>query len=698
MGTHNGSVDFVGDNPLLQLGQAGVHLPFATVLPEHVQPAMHALMAEAKRVLTTIAGSDEPPTWGSVYEALEQSTESLSLAFAIVTHLEAVRTTPELRREFNAVKPEVSAFFASISLDEALFARLKQYAATDEAQRLPKEEARALATTLDEFRRQGAHLDAERKQQLEAMTRELAICTSKFAQNVLDDTSVWTKLVDDEADLAGLPDTAMRLAKAEAQRRNQTGWLLTLHAPSFIPALTYLDSAPLREEIYRAYYARASAGDRDNSRLIIDILGLRRRQAKLLGYNSFADYVLEPRMAKTAENARKFVRELTERTQVAFTRETEALFAFRQELEGDEAPPLQPWDVAYYAEKMRKARYDFDEEALRPYFEVRRVVDGLFSIAQKLFGIDIVETSELPIWHADVRAFAVREVNKTLGYFYVDLHPRDDKRAGAWMHGLSSGIVREGYLDRPHIGLFAANVSRPVDGQPALLSHREVETLFHEFGHLLHHLLSRVAVRGQAGTRVAWDFVELPSQLLENWCWSKDALDLFARHHETNEPIPKDLFDKMHKARTFRSASAMMRQLGFAEVDLALHMDFEPSTGEEAVNALARYTCAILEQFSPTPLYEGWAFINGFTHLFAAAVAYASGYYSYKWAEVLDADVFTQFAPQILSSKVGGAFRTEILEKGDSAPPDVLFRSFMGRDPDMDALLVRSGLLTAEES
>ena len=483
--------------------------------------------------------------------------------------------------------------------------------------------------------------------------------------------------------------------------------------------------------MYRAYYARASGGERDNAALISKILLLRQRQARLLGYDNFVDYVLEPRMAKNAETARKFVRDLTERTRPAFERENLELEEFRRSLEGPSATPLAPWDVAYYAEKLRKARFDFDEEVLRPYFEVGRVIRGLFDVAQRLFGVQIVEAPELSGWHPEVRAFSVVEGDDQLGYFYVDLHPRDDKRGGAWMQGLRSGVLRDGQLDRPHLGLFAANLTASVEGRPALLTHREVQTLFHEFGHLLHHMLSRVEVRNQAGTRVAWDFVELPSQFMENWCWSREALDVFARHHETGAPIPEPLFEKMQAARTFRAATAMMRQLGFAEVDLALHLDFDPTHGEaqprsdstsgrSSSGALARadsgtalgravarqgsapdesdpadpvaFAQEVLERFSVTPYYDGWGFINGFTHLFASATGYAAGYYSYKWAEVLDADAFSRFEDDVFDPTAGAAFRREILERGDSEAPDVLYRDFMGRGPRLDGLLARSGL------
>lgn len=700
------------ENPLLDLLDTKDGLPFDRIGSEHVEPGLRTLLADAKARIEAISKATEPPDWDGVYGALEAATRPLEVAYGVVGHLESVKTTPELRAAYNAVKPDVSAFFATIPLDEGLFARLTQLAEAMGLEGVASDapssgRARALTLTLDDFRRHGAALPSADKQRLEALSRELAAYTAKFGQNVVDATSAWSLLVTDERRLAGLPESAKRAARAAAeQRRAQAGaeggsesegegagWLFTLHAPSMIPALMYLEDAGLREEIYRAYYARASEPPIDNGELITKILEVRERQARLLGYESFADLVLEPRMARTSEQARRFVRDLTERCRPAFEREKAELAAFHREVAGDDAPPLRPWDVGYYAERMRRARFDFDEEALRPYFEVTRVVQGLFEVAERLYGVRIEPDDRLPGWHPDVRAFTVRDGAETLGSFYVDLYPREDKRGGAWMHGLVSGVLTEtGSLDRAHLGLFAANITPPIEGAPALLTHDEVQTLFHEFGHLLHHLLSRVHLHGQAGTRVAWDFVELPSQIMENWCWSREALDLFARHHETGAPIPDDLFEKMQRTRTFRAATAMMRQLGFAEVDLALHLDFDLTAGESPTVFARR----ILERFAPVEYYDGWAFLNGFSHLFASATGYAAGYYSYKWAEVLDADAFTRFlAAGVFDPEIGRAFRREILEKGDSEAPEVLFSRFMGREPRIDALLERNGLLRA---
>ena len=664
-------------------------MPFDTIRAEHVEPGLRAGIERAGATLDAVSSGSAPPTWATVFEPLEAATDALSVAASVVAHLESVRTTPELREAYNRTKPDLSAFFAAIPLDERLHGRLKALAQSEEAGRFRPDQARALERTLDEFRRHGAELGPEPKARLQAVARALATETAAFGQNVLDATAEWSMTIEDEGRLAGLPDTARAGARAAARDQGEAGYVLTLHAPSYLPAMTYLEDAGLRETLYRAQNGRATGGERDNEARIRAILELRREQAHLLGYRSFADLVLEPRMAKSAEVARGFVRDLESRVRPAFEAETAELRAARAE-QGD-GGPLRPWDVAFLAERIRKARFAFDDEALRPYFPLPTVVRGLFTIAERLYGVRIEPTDGLPRWHDEVQAFRVREDDRVLGEFYVDLHPRSDKRGGAWMHGLRSGVVDAGSLDRPHLGLFAANLTRGVDGAPALLTHDEVQTLFHEFGHLLHHLLSEVRIRSQAGTRVAWDFVELPSQIMENWCWNREALDLFARHHETGQALPDELFSAMLRARTFRAASAMMRQLGFAEVDLELHTDFDPEGSASPVE----HARAVLERFSPAPYYEGWGFLNGFTHLFSGAVGYAAGYYSYKWAEVLDADAFERFEEEgVLSREVGRSFREAVLSRGDADSPEVAFERFRGRPPRLDALLRRAGLPT----
>jgi oligopeptidase A len=685
----------LADNPLLSLTDP---LPFDRIRGEHVEPAVTALLAEARARLDALAASGErgeARTYDNTLGALEAIGERLELALGVVGHLEAVETTPALRAAYNAVQPEVSTFYSSLSLSAGVWAALKAYAATPEAAALTGTRRRFLDKTIADFRRNGADLDPAGKTRLAAVDVELATLTLRYAQNVLDATNAFELVVTDEARLAGLPEQAVAAARESAAQKGVTGWRFTLQAPSYTPVLTYLDDASIREKLYRAFTSRGSAdGPLDNRPIVARVLELRREKAALLGFPTFADLVLEDRMAKTGSAARKFVGVLHTETLPFFARENEALHAFRRELEGPEAPELAPWDVGYYAEKMRRARFDFDEEALRPYFPVERVLQGLFEIAHRLYGVRVEPWEGAPVWHPSVKTFVLREPDGTASAaFYVDVAPRESKRDGAWMQGLHTAVPvgpsSLGGFPR-HLEVLAGNVTPPLEGRPALLSHREVETMFHEFGHLMHHAASRVAVRSLAGTSVAWDFVELPSQIMENWCWEREALDLFARHWQTGETVPEELLARMRAARTFRAANAMMRQLGFAEVDLAMHMEARPAEHASDV----AWSRTILQRFSAARMPDDHAMIAAFPHIFGSPVGYAAGYYSYKWAEVLDADAFSRFKREgLFNPAVGTAFRGGILALGDSADPMELYRGFMGREPTIQALLERDGLV-----
>ncbi len=682
--SHNGE-----PNPLLDIN---FQIPFDRIRTEYVEPAVSQLLADAQTRLEAIAQQTEPRTFENTMRPLDQMTERLDFAMSVVKHLEHVVTSPELRAAYNAVQPLVSAFESSIPLNEGLWKAVQQYAATDEAKALTGTRKRFLTKTIDAFRRHGAELDAAGKARLEALDVELSKVTTKFAENVLDSTNEFHLVIGDERKLAGLPRTAIAAARASAEAKGVKGWRFTLQGPSYLALMTYLDDAEIRRQVYHAYSTRATSGDHDNRRILSRILELRGEKAKLLGFGNFADLVLEDRMAHSGERAQKFLAELKEKTEARFHEENEELAAFRRRLEGPGAAPLQAWDIAYYAEKQRAALYDFDEEALRPYFPLARVIEGLFATVERLYGIRVAEQPGAPVWHPDVKHYAIYDNDGSLlGAFYADWYPRETKRGGAWMDVFITGLPsKDGF--KPHLGLMCGNLTPPVEDRPALLTHREVETIFHEFGHLLHHCLSRVELRTLAGTSVAWDFVELPSQIMENWCWERQALDLFARHYKTAEPIPEALFQKMKRARNFRRANAQMRQLGFGFVDLALHIDYSPARDGDVME----YARRIFQQFSPAQLPPDHAVIAGFTHLFANPVGYGAGYYSYKWAEVLDADAFTRFREGgIFSRDIGMEFRDKILARGDSEDPAELYRTFMGRDPELNALLERSGLLTA---
>jgi oligopeptidase A len=679
-------------NPLFAIG---FEVPFHEIRADHVVPAIEGLLTAARARIDAIAAPVPERTYENTLAALEDATEELELAVTIVDHLESVCSEPALREAHNRVQPEVGAFFASIPLHPGVWTALKQLAASDDARTLAGVKRRFLDKTVDDFKRHGADLAPAGKQRLEEISRELTELTNKFSQNLLDSTAEWELIVDDDAKLAGLPDSAREQARASAEKKGKSGHRFTLQAPSVIAVMTYLDDASIREQVYRAYNRRAVDDVRDNRTLINRILELRREKAVLLGYRDFADLILHDRMAKDGDAAARFVADLESKTRAAFEREKRELVEFRRRLEGPTAPDLAAWDVGYYAEKQRKALFDFDEEELRPYFPGDCVLRGLFETTERLYGIRVEEDREMPRWHGDVRCYRITENGTLLGAFYADLYPRDEKRGGAWMNGLitggPAGDRRDGAF-KPHLGLICSNITPPVGDKPALLTHDEVSTLFHEFGHLLHHMLSRVEVRSLGGTHVAWDFVELPSQIMENWCWEREALDLFARHYETGETISAALFEKMRRARTYREASAMMRQLSFAAVDLKLHREYDPARDGDVI----AYSNGILQRYSTTQLPNDYAFLTSFGHLFSSPTGYAAGYYSYKWAEVLDADAFTSFQREgVFNTATGRSFRDAILSRGDSEEPMNLYKRFMGREPSVDPLLVRAGLLTA---
>ncbi len=674
------------NNPLLA-GHSPIH--FDRVRAEHVEPAIQSLLDEMKTRLAAISSESTPRTYDNILLKLDEFTEPLDFAMSVVRHLESVCTYPEFRAAYNSIQAPVSQFYSSIPLNAELWGAVKQVESSTNPDELAPVHRRFLRKTVSGFRRAGADLDPVGKKRLEEIDVALTEVTNKFAQNVLDATNAFELMITDPAQLAGLPESALSAARESARSKGREGWRLTLQAPSYIASMTYLDNRSLRQDLWEASNKRATSGELDNRQLIGRILELRREKARLLGYRDFADLVLEERMAHTGAEAQAFLDDLYRKTQPHFERENASLATLGAELGYSS---IEPWDVSYLAEKQRRALYDFDEEQLRPYFELDRVVAGMFEIFSRILGIKVIEEFGVPAWDPAVKYYRVEDASsgKLLGGFYTDWFPRENKRGGAWMDSLITGNPDQG---RPHVGLICGNLTPPVADTPALLTHREVETIFHEFGHLLHHILSRVPVRTLAGTNVPWDFVELPSQIMENWAMEQDALRLFARHYQTGEAIPDELFQKMKPARTFRTANLQMRQLGFGMVDLKLHREFDPQKGRDPVS----FAREILAKFSPASLPADYGMIASFTHLFASPVAYGAGYYSYKWAEVLDADAFTRFRREgIFSAETGHDYRRHILERGDSEDPAQLYRSFMGRDPDSNALLERLGL--AEEA
>lgn len=673
-------------NPLLDIK---FQIPFDEIRAEHVEPAIDELLRDAQERLDELTADPAPRTFANTLERLDRLTERLEFAMQVTRNLEALATTPELRAANNAVQPKVSAFYSSLPLNEPLWRAVQAYSHTGEAKSLTGVRKRYLEKTIDNFRRHGAELDAAGKQRIAEIDVELTKLTIRFSENVLDSTNQFELVIKDQAQLAGLPESALAMARASAAAKGleAPSWRFTLQGPSYLAVMTYLDDAGTRRQVYEAFVNRATEEKHDNLPVLKRILELRREKANLLGYRDFADLVLEDRMAHTGSRAQEFLGDLEQKTRAHADRESAELEAFAGR------SGLEPWDVAYYAEKQRAALYDFDEEALRPYFPLESVVNGMYEIVHRLYDIRVVEKTGVPAWDPQVKYYEIYDDRfGMLGAFYADWFPRENKRSGAWMDVLITGDVAPGRQE-PHAALICGNLTPPVEGRPSLLTHREVQTIFHEFGHLLHHCLSRVELRGLAGVNVAWDFVELPSQIMENWTWEREALDLFARHYQSAVPIPADLFEKMRAARNFRAANGQMRQLGFAIADLALHREYS----EERDGDLLAYVRAIFQRFSPAPLPGRYGMICSFTHLFASPVGYGAGYYSYKWSEVLDADAFTRFRDcGIFSRDVGTQFRENILARGDSEDPADLYRKFMGRDPDPNALLQRSGLLVTQ--
>lgn len=673
-------------NPLLS---DAFEIPFDRITPEHIEPGIQACIDDARGRLDAIATQPGPPTWANTLAAFDTATRRLDRAWTVVNHLRSVVQTPALVEAVEAMTPAVTDLYTGIALDDALWRTINAYAASTEAKQLTGARARFLMKVVADFKRHGADLPADKKARLREIGVELAQLGNRFGDHVMTTAGqIHIDLTEPES-VAGIPEGILAHARKLAADAGGTGWRFTLSPPVITAVLTHAEQAGLRKHVWQAWNSRGIHPERHNGPIIERMLALRREHATLLGFADVADLILDDRMAKTGAKAKAFLDDLEARTRAAFQAETRELTHFRASVDGRRA--LDAWDVSFFADKLRKQRHDLDEEALRPYFELEHVLQGMFELVHRLYGITVVATS-LPTWHDDVRTYAVTDADGThLGSFYADLFPRPNKRAGAWMNDLLTGEPRANGQRGPHLGLICANLTPPSDDHPALLTHREVETLFHEFGHLLHHLLSEVPIRSLSGTSVAWDFVELPSQIMENWCWEQDSLALIARHHKTGEPLPADLYERLVGARTFRAASAMMRQLGFGQLDLYLHRDLDPAAGADVL-AVSR---ALLARYSPAP-HPDDAMVTSFLHLFSSPVGYAAGYYSYKWAEVLDADAFSRFKQEgIFSRSTGQAFRDHVLSQGDAADPSELIERFLGRPPRLEPLLERAGLTAA---
>ncbi|MES9812967.1 MAG: oligopeptidase A [Candidatus Thiodiazotropha sp.] len=662
---------------------------FSSITPDMVEPAMDQLLQENRQTIQQLLGSRQEYTWKNLVEPLEKAEDRLSRTWSPVSHMNSVVNNDELRAAYNAVLPKLSEYATEVGQNGQLYNAYKQVAGKaglDRAQR------KLLQNALLDFHLSGVDLEEDKKQRFKEISQELSQLTTRFEENLLDATNAWSKLVTDESVLQGLPESALALARQTAAQRDQEGWLLTLEYPSYLPVMTYADDRQLRREVYEAFATRASdqgphAGQWDNTEAMERILELRHEQAGLLGFSNFADRSLAKKMARSSDEVIAFLTDLAERSRTQAENELDELREFASETYGFD--DLQAWDIGYYAEKLRQDRHNISQEELKPYFPETRVLPGMFAVVERLYGIRIEETRGIDTWHPDVRFFEIRDSHDHLrGQFYLDLYARPKKRGGAWMDECATRFFTD-TMDQIPVAYLTCNFSPPVDGKPSLFTHDEVLTLFHEFGHGLHHLLTTVDYPAVAGINgVAWDAVELPSQFMENWCWEKAALDLISGHVDTGDPIPDELYRRMYRAKNFQSAMQMVRQLEFALFDFRIHREYDPRRGGRIYEILqeVRQQVAVI-----TP--PAWnRFAHGFSHIFAGG--YAAGYYSYKWAEVLSADAFSLFEERgIFNADTGQAFLQEVLQQGGSRDAMELFVAFRGREPEIEPLLRHSGIL-----
>lgn len=675
-------------NPLLTPADLPSH---AAIRPEHVEPAIAHLLAANRAEIERLLAANAAYTWDNLVRPLEELEDRLNKAWSPVNHLHSVLDSESLRAAYNACLPKLSAYHTELGQHEGLYRAYQQIAEGPEYARLDSAQRKVIDDALRDFRLSGIALPPEQRDRYKAIQQELAQLSAKFSENVLDATQAWTRHLTDEAQLAGLPESARALARQTARQRELDGWLLTLELPSYLPVLNYADDRELRRETYAAYCTRASdrgphAGQWDNGPVMERILALRHELARLLGFQDFTEYSLATKMADSPGQVLDFLDDLARRAKPRAQRELDELRAFAREQFGMEE--LEAWDIGYYSEKLRQHRYQLSQEELRPYFPISRVLPGLFAVAERLFGIAIRPLEGVETWHPDVRVYEIVDSAGTRrGRFYLDLYARPHKRGGAWMDGCLARR-RLGDAVRLPAAYLVCNFTPPVGHDPALLTHGEVLTMFHEFGHGLHHLLTTVDYLPVAGIHgVEWDAVELPSQFLENWCWSREALALLAGHYRTGEPLPEELYRRMLAAKHFQAGILLIRQLEFGLFDFQLHREYDPSRGGrvlEVLDAVRRQVAVIIP-----PDFNRFA--NAFTHIFAGG--YAAGYYSYKWAEVLSADAFSAFEENgIFDAATGTRFRESILEVGGSRPALASFVEFRGREPRIEPLLRLNGI------
>ena len=666
--------------------------PFSTIKPEHVEIALDDALAVAKQSVEKITHDLDNPDWQSLVVPMEQLDASIDKVWSPVSHLNSVMNSDELRTAYNACLPKLSQFGTELGQNEDLFKAYKKLAESTAYNDLDEAQKKVIDNAIRDFRLSGVELSEADRERFKQLSQSLTELTAKFEENLLDATHAWKKHITDEAELAGLPPSTMGMAKQFAEREGLEGWLFTLDFPLYMPVMSYADSRELREEMYTAFSTKASdqgpnAGQWDNTEVMKEILKLRHELANIVGFDNHAERSLATKMAQNPQQVLDFLNDLAARSKPIAEKEFEELKAFAKETAGFDE--LQAWDVTYYAEKLRQQRYSISQEELKPYFPEDKVVDGLFAVVNRLYGLDIKERDDVDTWHKDVRFFDIFDGQGELrGQFYLDLYARNRKRGGAWMDECLVRRQTASGIQTP-VAFLTCNFSEPVGDKPALFTHDEVTTLFHEFGHGLHHMLTKIDYAAVSGINgVAWDAVELPSQFMENWCWEREALDLISGHYETGEVLPQDLFDKMIAARNFQSAMMMVRQLEFSLFDFRLHLEFDPT---DSSNQVDKILSEVREQVAVVKAPSFNRFAHSFSHIFAGG--YAAGYYSYKWAEVLSADAFSKFEENgIFDRDTGVEFLQAILEKGGSKEPMELFVDFRGREPEIDALLRHSGI------
>ncbi|MHB1215519.1 MAG: M3 family metallopeptidase [Thiobacillus sp.] len=680
----------MGTNPLLDFSG----LPrFAEIKPEFVTPAVDQLLAECRAAVEHAMAADTPADWDAFVAPLDDANEKLGRAWGQVSHLHSVMDSPELREVYNANLPKITVYYAELGQNAALFAKFKALKARPGFAALSAPRQKIVDNELRDFRLGGAELPDDRKARFMQVQEELAQLSAKFEENILDATNAFSLIVDDAAQLAGLPDDVLEMMKATAEADGKTGWKITLHMPSYLPVMQYADNRELREQLYRAYVTRASEfgpPELDNTPLIGRILKLRREAAELLGFKSYAELSLAAKMADTPTEVLKFLDELAARARPYAEKDYDELKAFARDTLG--MADLQAWDTPYVSEKLSVARYSFSDQEVKQYFPEPRVLAGLFKLVETLYGLHIREDSA-PVWHPSVKFYTLTDhAGQRIGQFYLDLYARASKRGGAWMDDVITRRKTADGIQTP-VAYLNCNFSGPVGDKPALFTHDEVITLFHEAGHGLHHLLTQIEELGVSGINgVEWDAVELPSQFMENFCWEWDVLKHMTAHVDTGEPLPRALFDKMLAAKNFQSGLQTLRQIEFSSFDMHLHDDFDPNGSRTALDLIddIRRQVAVITP----PAYN--RFPNNFSHIFAGG--YAAGYYSYKWAEVLSADAYALFEDEaegyggVLNPEVGHRFWSEILAQGGARPALESFKAFRGREPTIDALLRHNGM------